>query len=93
MASHKPLKEEDEGEGEELQELAADKKRERETEEDHDEEEESEQPLKEQLQLKARFFNKTNTTVCILWHLLPMIVMVYAFLYIGTTSLGGGGAK
>jgi hypothetical protein len=37
-----------------------------------------------ELGMRARLFNKTNSTVCLLWHVIPMIVMVYAFLYIGT---------
>jgi hypothetical protein len=37
-----------------------------------------------ELGLRSRLFNKTNSTVCLLWHVIPMIVMVYAFLYIGT---------
>jgi hypothetical protein len=69
----------------ELSELAKSHTKDEEEEEDDDEENGGDNVATElDLQLKARFLNKTNATVCVLWHLIPIIVMVYAFLYIGT---------
>ncbi len=40
--------------------------------------------FRKRLQIKDRIFNKSNFTVCVLWHVIPIIVMVYAYLYVGT---------